>query len=50
MKKYTITNMDQLKAVKAFNRTNQVMPKATVTVDKKKEMNKMSCRKWKDLV
>jgi hypothetical protein len=46
MKKYTITNFDNLKAVKALNRKIQVMPKSVFTLDRKKAENKMSCRKW----
>lgn len=45
-KKYTITSLDALKAVKKTNRENQVMPKATVTTDKKKKVDKEACRDW----
>ncbi len=46
--KYTITALDALKAVKKANRENQVMPKATVTTDKKKKADKEACRNWDD--
>jgi hypothetical protein len=44
MKKYTITNMDRLKALKAVQREICQMPKPMVTKDKKKEANKKACR------
>lgn len=43
-KKYTITNMDMLKAMKAHQRETTHMPKPMVTKDRKKEANKRACR------
>lgn len=48
MKKYTITNMDRLKAFKAIQREICFSVKPMITKDKKKEANKRSCRDWKD--
>lgn len=43
-KKYVITNMDRLKMAKKVSREINVMPKHTVTTDKKKKANKNACR------
>jgi hypothetical protein len=48
MKKYTITNMDRLKAMMANQRETCFMPKPMITKDKRKESNKRACRDWKD--
>ena len=42
--KYRITNLDILKMVKSANRTYMIMPKATITNDRKKKVNKNKCR------
>lgn len=42
--KYRITNLDILKIVKSANRTHMIMPKATVSTDRKKKENKNKCR------
>jgi len=48
IKKYTITNMDRLKAMKANQRKVCHSVKPIVTQDRKKEANKRACRDWKD--
>lgn len=45
-KKYTITNMDRLQAMKAHQRETTHMPKPMIIKDKKKEANKKACRNW----
>ncbi len=42
--KYRITNLDILRMVKRANREHQLMPKATVTKDRKKDQDKNRCR------
>lgn len=47
-KKYTITNMDRLKAMKAIQRETCFSIKPMIANDKRKESNRRACRDWKD--
>jgi hypothetical protein len=44
-KKYRITMMDMLQMAKKASRETNIMPKSTITTDKKKKANKNACRK-----
>lgn len=47
MKIYIITSLDILKSYKKANREIIIFPKPTVTMDKKKQCDKLACRKVK---
>lgn len=46
-KKYKITGLDSLKAFKKTNRDSILTLKPTISTDKKKKVNKNTCRNFK---